>query len=240
MIISHKHKFVFTRMTKTGSSSAQAMLVRSGILGGIDVYTGYRDSVSSTVSHGDQTPIFSLDRIMDISPHTTCRIRKHLNHFQDTGLVANGMPLIGHVTPTEMYRLGLLTEQMINDYTFVTIARNPVRRYLSAWFFDQHLSKTQPTSAKLEKDINSNYMPWSLLNRTLEDYATFKGELIPNVLYLRTESLHRDISLFLRSNIENVQFKAGLTKGWAKGFYQDERIKDLMQKEIDFYNKIGV
>jgi len=50
MIISHEHKFVFLRTYKTGSTSAEQMIVESGILGGQDYSVGFDDNVTHSTA----------------------------------------------------------------------------------------------------------------------------------------------------------------------------------------------
>ena len=240
MIISHKHKFVFSRPLKVGSSSSQAMLVESGILGDEDVYTGYRDSVEAPLTPFQNCPDLTCAELRRLSPYPIPPLP-----VDESG----PMPLLGHLTPTEMLLLGLITEDVLETYTFVSILREPIDRYLSAWFFEKKLQSQLNSFEALREDIENSHYPCTFLGKTLKDYFTCKTLPLPNTHILHTETLTNDLTHFIRlygGKVGEKWLKAGRVNSWAKTPYRDwlpapliKKLKKMMQEDFEFYYQVG-
>lgn len=240
MIISRTHRFIFTRPLKVGSSSAQAMFINSGILTDEDSYSGYRDSVDSPTTSFKNVPPLTCKDVRRVSPYP----------IPASLLVdeSGPLPLLGHVTPTEMVRLGLISQDELDTYTFVSIIRNPISRYLSAWFFDKTLQGEDKILSELCDDIYAGYIPHSFLGRGVQDYFTHEGKAIKNAVYLRTEALFEDINRFLEkfgySVDQDHRLKANNKPEWACKHYSNYlpgkaivTLHHILQSEIEFYQE---
>jgi len=204
MIISHKHKLIFVRPSKTGSSSAQATIVNSGILGPDDLYTGWRNGVNETPTQAKGFKDITCADIRKISPYN---IPKNL-YVDESG----PYPLLGHLTPAEAVRLGVLTEQQLLDYKVISILRHPFERFLSAWFFGRKLQDLPNDIYSLEREIQYNIS--EIINPYLGkwqiDYITYENQLLPNAEIIPYKHLNESLKRIIESfggSVPEVEYK---------------------------------
>ncbi len=182
MIISKKHKFIFVRVLKTGSTSAQAMLINSGILGPDDIYSGYQKNCRGKHSKGQNIPpTITASQIRDISLYDIDRdsqINKQIRP-NDDGTYA----LLGHLTPTEMVRLDLLkTEKELMQYKIIGTVRDPIDRFVSAWFIYCDLVGMPKTIESLQTLFRKGQPTEDpVFSKSQKNYFEYEGKLLKNI-----------------------------------------------------------
>jgi hypothetical protein len=244
MIISKKKKFVFVRVLKTGSTSAQAMITHSGIIKPADIVTGYRNDVNDEPTPDQNIPTnITADMIRNISPYPI-----------PTSLPIKGdgiFPLLGHLTPTEMVKLKLLTKKQLESYTVIGVVRDPVDRFLSAGFFGMSLYNQEPTNynvvTAIESRITNQELPMAFLGKTQRNFFEFNGELLSKIKVIDYAQLNTQISDFVGTyggNISQTEtLKNQYRPDWAKRPYTDwlpsktiTKIRNMMTDDVVFYN----
>lgn len=230
MIISHKHKLVFTRPMKVGSTSVQAMLLNSGILGDGDYHSG---GVENCFDKG----------------FTGMKLPESLTEGKSSKELIQLKLKLVHATPTLLKELGLLTYKQLIDYTFISVLRNPIERFMSAWVMEviggYYLGNSY---LELLKMIDKNDLPYITLFSKPEDYFCYKGKQLPHVNILETATLTKDVYTVLEgcnTSVTAVHAKKTNYPAWAKGHYTDyipkaqlENLYGLLSTEIQFYEHI--
>ena len=176
MLISHKNKFIYSRATKTGSSSAQAALAEAGITGPEDVISGYKnDPKEGFLGKPQNIPNWSLEDYLSFSPYGVPE------DFQNQKLPNAGAHVFtGHLTPEEMVLSGLVTEDQLFSYEVFGFIREPVDRWFSAYFFESSLvgRNKDPMEDILERIENDNMYIQVFLDRPMSSWFTYQGEQV--------------------------------------------------------------
>lgn len=238
MIVSYENNFVFVRVLKVGSTSCQAMLVDSGILGEADIYTGYRNDVNDVPVSGKNLPSLTVEQVRGVSPYA---IPKDI-------LVENQLfPLLGHLTPTEMVRLGIISETQLQNMTLVGVIREPIQRFISAWFFSCYLEKVPNNREALINKLETSCEVHTFLGKTQKNFFEYEGELVKNRLVWETKSLNESISHFVAENNGDiskfVSYKSQYRPDWSKRPCSEwlpkrliDKLEDYLEDDIIFYN----
>lgn len=242
MIVSKKHGFVFSRVLKTGSTSAQAMFIDSQILGSDDIYSGYRNNVDDEPTPGQNIPsTISGKMIYKITPY---KIPKEIYVKGD-----GRFPLLGHSTPTEMVRLKFLSESDLKKFTTYGIVREPIDRFLSAWFFYCSLVQKPKTKEFLEETLrNKAEFPNTFLGKTQRNFFEYEGELLKNIHVIDFKNLNEELTKIIESYggkvAEYKRLKSHHRPDWAKRTHHEwlsndliAKLQDLMKEDVEFYNK---
>lgn len=216
MIISHHHGFVVVFPPKVGSSSAHAAIVESGILDpSIDEWYGYRNAVTDTLTPCRNMRAVTAADVRRVSPHA---IPANIG----VPLEDETIPLVRHIAPTEMLRLGLVTQSMIHNYVWVSFTRDPVDRYVSAWVFGQHLAGLIPERDRLLAKLQRlDPLPYPFLGRTLRDYVMCEGRRIPHVRVIDQGALDEGLAEFLAQ----YGASAPVTVPRFKGDYRPDELR---------------
>lgn len=234
MIISHKYRFVFTFPTKVGSSSAQACIIESGILGVKDAHSSYRDSVLSIPKSGQNMDGITCADVRRVSKHN---IPKKL------GVDESGeFPLVRHATPEEMVLLGLLTEEQLRSYKVYTIFRDPIDRYISARSFGAILTGNTLNQEALK---NTSGAVYPFLGKTLKDFITYNGQRLKNLTVFDTSTLDGQLESLISSlggEFRPKKYKSEYRPVWAtKNIFtasELEAVSLILKDDIEVYNEI--
>jgi hypothetical protein len=249
MIISRKNKFIFVRVPKTGSTSAQATLINSGILGPDDIYSRYRRTADGFPPNSINIPVsINTKIIMEVSPYD---ISKELHVLKKIPILggdgSNG--LIGHLTPTEIVRLGLISPQELRDYTVIGSMREPIDRLISIWFLYNDIEGKLSSKQKLIKSIGqSDIYPITFLGKTQKNYFEYEGELLNNIKVLDFNNLNNDLRFIISKYGEKTAdyhtFENQLRPHWSKEPYINWmplktiiKLNQLLKEDIEFYNQ---
>lgn len=175
-IISHKHKFIYTRVTKTGSSSVQMMFDKSGILDDNDVMAGYYDNIKDgPIALDKNVPEYTWNDIHRISKNG---IPKGLD---DPKKLHSGIQAyLSHFPVSEMIDAGLISEQQLYDYDAFGFFREPVDRWVSGYFFIRRITKSQrdPVQDMTWKIENNRYDFPIFMNRRQQEHFLHKGKIV--------------------------------------------------------------
>jgi len=228
VIISHKHEFVFTSPLKVGSSTAQATLLGSNLLGEGDYHSGCVENIADR-------------KIFDIADSLPTDFFKDDNS-DSAKLTAKAR--LTHATPSVLFDMGLLTEQQLNDYLFVSIVRNPIERYISAWLLDGG-----GTLEGLIFKIDNGLLPQAMSFSCPKDYFYHQDKRLNNIKILCTQTLDDSLPSFVRacggSVVYPKRIKQSAYPEWAKRHYsqwlplkQLKALYDLLADEIEFYHLV--
>ena len=137
MIISHRHRFVFLRSCKTGSTSTALALRRSGIL---DLHSDVSNLIEGPV--GDE---FRRALNMPPRPPSDSQFAKIAPHTLDW---QNPAKRVMHLNLPELVALGFLDADQAREYKVYVAIREPVDKMISAanfllarapdWLFRNH------------------------------------------------------------------------------------------------------
>ena len=121
MIISHKHRFVFLRSCKTGSTSTALAIRQSGIL---DIQTDLSSVVEGPVRHPFHRPLNLPSEnppdslFAEVAPHTL--------------VWQNPAKRLIHLNLAELVDLGFLTAEQAREYVIYVGIREPLDKMISA------------------------------------------------------------------------------------------------------------
>lgn len=226
MIVSHKHKLVFTRPTKTGSSSAQVMLLESGIADKeSDIHSGYIEDHKKDFLFLPKLP------------------SKFLKSKDDRGVFAEQLSVM-HMTPSDLIRAELLSEDAVGDYMFISIVRNPIERYISGWLYEGGTDIDRLT-LKIRK---GNY-PLSVMGPKTHEYFSHNGVRLKNMLALRQSHLNADLKKFITEAgcdiSEQKRIKTANDNKFSPHNYTEwvpkkelNLLRGMLFEEIEFYKEI--
>lgn len=175
-IVSHEHKFIYTRVTKTGSSSVQMMFDNSGILSDSDIMAGYYDNIKDgPIALDKNVPNYTWDDIHRISKNGIPR------GLDDPNKLHSGIQAyLSHFPVAEMIPAGLITEEQLYDYNAFGFMRNPIDRWVSGYFFIRRITKSerdpiQDMCWKIEHDRVDFPI---FMNRRQQEHFMYKGDIV--------------------------------------------------------------
>lgn len=225
MIISHSNKFVYTRPMKVGSTSVQHMLHNSELVSDTDISTGCVDNV--------------YDKgFLEVQGLSIPNTRMEAIDFK--------VNLI-HSTPEELYSCGLITGIMLEEYTFISIIRNPIERFISAWVMEViggfYIGNSYE---KFISMLEERDFPYMLAYDSPDMYFKFQGTLLPKTIVLQTKTLLADLmQTFPGTDFTPQWFKKTKYPEWYSRDYRKflsskhlNIIKEFMATEVVFYEEV--
>ena len=219
MIISHSHKFVYTRPMKVGSSSAQVMLDNSDLVLDTDVSLG------------------SYDNAFDAGFGITKNISLPEDRLGAVKLKAELM----HATPEILLNKGFINEEIVSNYLFISIIRNPIDRFLSAWVMEVIGGYDFTGSRdKFFDMLDARDFPLMLSHASPNNYFKLADNLLPNIAVLKTKTLFDDlVALFPDTKLIRQNLKQTKYPNWLSKTILDKKyltiIKDYLAEEVIFY-----
>jgi hypothetical protein len=254
MIISHKHKFIFVQPAKTGGSSVKRALCEADVFGNDDIFSVPPVDLKVPSTKSDILFTGKYENIKrnsmgqlylgDGTKHRLSSMYEHSVGFVD----------FTHLTPAGLVEIGLISEDILQDYVIVTTLRDPVDKFISSWFYTQVRDKKDISLQILCNHINniSSKQGCKVCNYPIREYYIYKGEYLPKIKLLKTDTLFKDVAKFIKeikgkSPKKEYKLKAGFEPDWAIGSSKtwmpnDElnKLKSFLRDEIQFYNTIGV
>lgn len=185
---------------------------------------------------------------MAISPYD---INKEIpilkNILTSGGDGSNG--LIGHLTPTELVRLQLISEKDLFKYKLIGTVREPIDRLLSIWFFYCDLEKKPNTKKELLKSFDTELSyPLTLLGKTQKNYFEYEGKLLNNIEVMDFDNLNNNLRLIAAKyggkTFDFYTYENQLRPDWSKEPYINWmplktiiKLNQLLKEDIEFYNQ---
>ena len=157
MIISHKDKFAFFQVPKTGSSTAVMCLRMCG---------AFDDSVIAVGSHIAELPPKNMpDFVYErISQSKDKRLKQRHNDW------IRG----SHWTPTQAVSMGLLTIEQLREYDVYAFLREPKDRAISAYCWS---NGHDPSPAAMRRDVHAGNF-WGIAGVRQVEYFKVAGEQV--------------------------------------------------------------
>lgn len=174
MILSHKHKFLYLRVPKSGSSTTQFMLRMSGVWGEEDCLSAsFRGAPEFPAVNYQNLRVARRDGSFDENPENFCKRGPH-------------------ATPKDLIKHGYLTEEQLYEYDCYAVFRNPYKRFLSGIAHEQRRFVNPVTFNRLchkylsgEGITAANERDYNLLTIPQYLYFFYKDELVVNLLDFR-------------------------------------------------------
>ena len=263
MLISYRHKFVFLHMPKIATTTSRLVLARSGLIGPDDVFSGINYEEGGENAYPQQ----GLSHITNYE-YATKIIERPIKAVQPTGRIINEQDpwmlemlktltveevdtiimrrLLAFLTPQEMVNAGLLTSEQREEFKFYCVIRDPIQRYLSAFFHTQHGAGVEPTIEDMIKDIEETDVDYGFIrfmNRT------YKNTCTQGVDVLLYENFNDDMVKVIKGYGGNIELPLPREKGNYRPDWSREpvsswlpestlnRLNLILQKDIEFYNR---
>ena len=166
---------------------------------------------------------------------------------------AGAHAFVGHLTPLEMVRLGLITEDQLLSYNLFGFVREPLDRWISGFFFARSLMEWQgdPLEHMIRRiRAGGNAMNLGVFfNRPQRGWFMYEGEIIGTAYdYKKLNSTVGDIIEFYGESKpeEYPRIKSGYRPDWYKvpsseflpADCQDALI-NYLGEDIDFYSTVA-
>ncbi len=148
MIISHRLKFAFFRIPKTGSTTTEVILRMTGLFDENDF-----------ASHIERFRIPSIN----------------LPAF-DRSTLAKDRPRHGHATPTEAIAQGLITKAQLIEYDSYATLRDPLDRSVSV--FAHAMGQPGLMAPELFKKVTTGLEDFGILERPQTEYFLVDGDQV--------------------------------------------------------------
>jgi len=224
VIVSNKHKFIFSRSTKVGGKSAQAMILRSGMLGDGDFHCGEAYKMSEG-SIDDMTLPETFIKTIDAS-------------YIKAGVI------LSHAKPDDLIANGIASKSEVSDYTFVTMIRNPIERYISAWVYEGGKDITI-----LKSRIKNSNSPMSILFSKPEDHLMIDGVRAKRFCAIDCGDLENGVRAFIQGvggefngsiNIGSGNYPKEVKGHYSEFLTQGEisSLRKALSDEISFYTEV--
>ncbi len=232
MIISHSKKFVFFRVAKTGSTTAEVMLRLSGAFDpAADILTGTRE--------------WELP---------SCNINE--DHVDGRDPIN-----FAHLTPTHAVELGILTPEQLREYNCYGYLRKPTSRFISAYMHMQRGDRGRWTKHGLQpkqywerriKDCMP-HMGGEIIGRSQVDWFFHEGEQV--VTPLDFHEYQNELRMIIESvdgycpqeipKLNNARYRDAVynnnRREWAAEVSKDPRIieevNELYANDLKFYTQ---
>lgn len=230
MIISHDKKFVFFRVAKTGSTTAEVLLRMSGAFDtAVDVLTGTREW---------ELPACNVDE-------------SHIDGRDPINFA--------HLTPTHAVELGFLTLEQLREYNCYGYLRKPTSRFISGYMHMQRGDKGRWTKHGLqpqqywERRIRDSqpHMGGEIIGRPQVDWFFYEGEQV--VTPLDFHDYQNELRHIIGSvegycpqeipKLNNARYRDAVynnnRREWAQEVSEDPRIigevNQLYETDLKFY-----
>jgi len=162
MLISHRMKFAFFRVPKSGSTTMEFMLRMTDAFDKDDIVTGMQVGGFKQIN----TPDFGA--------------------LIDKGLLGRGGVVDGHFVPADHMHLDpsqaieaeYITQAQLEEYTVFTCVRHPLKRYLSAF---RHANRKIPDPGMFQTSIHKG-AKFGLLTKPTHDYLYCNGVQVADPL----------------------------------------------------------
>lgn len=246
MLISHKHKFIFIKNTKTGSSSIQTLLGK---------YCWPDDVEYHYVDH-DFIPFKGVVK--------DDKIREDFDKYKENknGIIGTGAGTkwTSHLTAAEIKEY--IGEEIFDKYFKFAVVRNPYNKVLSKYFWDMHDHKGESIKSWLLKGRNACNLIHHVLPRSIKDgkpccdfyvkYENMKEDLgkaceiigIPDVDFSKlpkNKDLNKesDLNCMEKYGIKDMFLKyKSSPDAWREIYTSEEKEMVLKrhEREFDFFN----
>lgn len=174
MIISHRLKFAFFRVPKTGSTTAETILRLSGAFDDNDYMTpnlGLQSTIPEDVCEALKE---------SFRGQMPSDVRKNPDAFE-TVFNNSVWSFISHLTPSDAIKHGLITLEQLREYKCYAFVRSPRDRYLSAYL--QTLGSSFPTAGGFQETVMNDRQFGGLLVKPMVDYFLVDGERVLDPLW---------------------------------------------------------
>lgn len=256
MIISFKHKFIYVSIPKIATTSAHAMFNDSGILGDQDIFTGYREDATGGTMAKDvpprNLPVMTTDEIgfiheRPVVGHTFKGKVVYTNptSVKFTKIVLdkigpeayekmNQVNLLKNLTLQEIINCGIISIEELQSYQVYGFIRDPIERYISAFFFERYsmgLPATKQDLIGAVYALDHSYGPISFINRPYSLFFECQGKRYGQPLDYRDYKYHmkRIIESYGGTFPESMpNLKGDIRPEWSRQPYKNWIPKDCL------------
>lgn len=245
MIISHRHKFAFFRIPKTGSSTADTMLRLCGAFNKTDYMSGVA-GLSMTV------PKPVIDHFENQVRETVAADwKKNGRNADDPSsketldaiVKAGSVSLLVHITPTLAIEHNLITLEQLKEYNCFAYLRDPLDRQLSAY---THRKQGVPIIPQMFHLDMEHGVDLSLLNKPQADYFYVGDEVVLQPLDFLdyANELRRIIALVGGYHFEEIPQlnPASRPRGLTKDAYYtpeiEQKVSEYFTRDVQLYQNM--
>lgn len=247
MIISHRHKFAFFRVPKTGSSTAMIMLRICGVFNDEDYATpvaGLPNTLPEAVVEKHRTNTRNLilqQRQQKANGAPVAEDEESLNLYVDASMSS----YLAHLTPQQALDDNLITMEQLREYRCYAYLRDPLDRQVSAY---AHMLGSWALPEMFKQSVKDGKINFGLLNRPQADYFYVDGEQVVEPLNFKdyANELRRMISLvggYHFERIPKLNNSAGRPKDTTLEDYYTPALKRKIREhfavDTELFKQIG-
>jgi hypothetical protein len=241
MIISHRLKFAFFRIPKTGSTTAELLLRLSGAFNEQDIMTSVMGLPATSIPPS-------------VKERLDGRVRKALEEMgfrQDSDVferqVRNSLAtFLIHATPKDAIKFGLITREQLRDYRCFAYLRDPLERHLSAFTHSVGVTPSLDMYKQSVQAGNSRYRTeGQILMRPAQMYFFIEDEqVLQPLLFDRfEEELRRLIRLVGGYEFQEIpHLNMGRLQKEERALFFDEDtlhvLQDDLAADLKFYAEV--
>lgn len=230
MIISHRLKFAFFRVPKTGSFTAETMIRLSNAFDKNDLLSPI-SGMPNTIPRNLFVPFYK-DRFTNFMKGEGAKDEKT---FAKKASRAGTLSYLSHITPADAVRFHFITKQQLKEYKCFAFLREPYDRHLSAYAYRMGVMLIPEQYKKAVKE--HQFSGENLLFKPVTEYFFVDGEQVCEPLMFSdyANELRRCVAAVNGYNfaeIPRLNASKGRAAGYSEDAFYDDEVRAILKEEL--------